>query len=174
MINLPSFPGGGRDADWWEEGTRREGGGKEEREERDGREAERGNTPARPFCMLITDVGKARCRFAWEAFVALEKAGCLLKNYLQAGGEEREPRGPYRAGDCSCPGAAGWERQEGLEPWLPPTVTGWERDSSVFRGYFIHGAHRLRPWEVFVWALVPALYLPVPCSGTCVEASGGG
>lgn len=156
-------------------GGKKAGGGREE-EKGERWEGGRGRELACSVCMLITDVGKACSRFAWEASIALEKAGCLLKNYLQAGGEEREPQGPHRAGDCSCPGAAGWEGREGLEPWLPPsaTVTGWERASSVFRGYFIHGAHRLRPWEVFVWALVPSLYLPVPCSGTCIEASGGG
>ena len=104
MINLPSFPGGGRDSDWWEEGLRRKSKKRGERWEGGG-----ARELACLFCMLITDVGKARSRFCWEAFIAHEKAGCLLKNYLQAGGEKRKPQGPHRAEDCSCPGAVGWE-----------------------------------------------------------------
>lgn len=120
-------------------GRRLEEGKQKERREMGGRGSE-GNRP------LITDVGEARSRFCWEAFIAHEKADCLLKNYLHAGGEERELEGSQGAGDCSCPGAVGWVGEKNwnlgssrchshwvgkgffcisrlLHPWLPQTTS---------------------------------------------------
>lgn len=135
----------------------REGGGKaKKRGER--WEGERERELACLFCMLITDVGKARSRFCWEAFIAHEKAGCLLKkNYLQDGGEGRKPQGPHRAGDCSCPGAAGWEGQEGLEPWLPrvPQSLGG-KGVLYFEATSSMAPTDCFPGEVFVWVPVPS------------------
>lgn len=115
-MNLPSFPGGDRDADWRGEGRRSKGRGRgKKREERDRRRGRRAREIACLFCALITDVGKARSRFCWEAFIAHEKASCLLKSYLQSaarleGRNGRLPPPPHRAGDCSAlqlPGGKG-------------------------------------------------------------------
>lgn len=77
-------------------GGKKAGGVREEENKKERRETGGEGGGAREiaclFCMLITDVGKARSRFCWETFISHEKAGCLLKNYLQAGGRRgREP-----------------------------------------------------------------------------------
>lgn len=153
----------------------REGGGKaKKRGER--WEGERERELACLFCMLITDVGKARSRFCWEAFIAHEKAGCLLKKKLSPGwrGREKATGAPQGRG-LLLPWSCRVGRTRGTGTLAPPsaTVTGWER-GSVFRGYFIHGAHRLLLWGGVCVGACPFLYFPVSCSGTCIEASGGG
>lgn len=113
MINLPSFPRGGRDSDWWEDGWRRKSKKRGERWKGGG-----ARELACLFCMLITDVGKACSGFCWEAFIVHEKAGCLLKKLSpgQRGGEGTSgvPQGRGLLLPWSC--VVG--RREGLEPWL--------------------------------------------------------
>lgn len=101
-------------------GGKKAGGVREEEKKKErretGGEGGGGREIACFFCMLITDVGKARSRFCWETFISHEKAGCLLKNYLQAGGRRGSRRSPTGQGTV-----LGLELQGGkerLKPWL--------------------------------------------------------
>lgn len=84
-------------------GVREEG--EEKREERDrrrgGEESKRNHQLV--LCAELLMWGRRHSRFCWEAFIAHEKASCLLKSYLQSAARlegRRGSLGPHRAGDC--------------------------------------------------------------------------
>lgn len=101
---------------------------------------------------------RRRSRFCWEAFIAHEKASCLLKSYLQSAAK-LEARGgslgPHRVGDCftsSC--RVGWVR--GTRTVDSPTLSpGWKECLLQFKAISSMEPTDCFPGEVFVWALVP-------------------
>lgn len=119
----------------------REGGGKaKKRGER--WEGERERELACLFCMLITDVGKARSRFCWEAFIAHEKAGCLLKKKTisRMEGKGESHRGPTGQGTALALELQGGKDKRDWNLSSPECHSHW-----VGKGFCI--SRLLHPWR---------------------------
>lgn len=95
--------------------------------------------------------GRRRSRFCWEAFIAHEKASCLLKSYLQSSARlegRRGSLGPHRAGDCR----VGRARRTRTVYWLSqgPQSTWWEGVFLYFKAISSMEPTDCFPREVFV------------------------
>lgn len=121
--------------------------------------------------------GRRRSRFCWEAFIAHEKASCLLKSYLQSSARlegRRGSLGPHRAGDCR----VGRARRTRTVYWLsqgPQSPGG--------KGFFCI-SRRFHPWSPQTaspgrclcerLSLCPfVVSFPVPCPAIPPAAYGG-